>query len=612
MSTTTNTGLNQPAYNSTSPTWDQPLNFNEKILDAVLGNTTSVAMPTGASATTTLTGPTSTGSLGQTQAMRITLTGTLSANQILQFPSGIAGKWIIYNTTSGSFSVTISSAGGGASVTAPQGFNVSVYSDGTNIRYTDDGALNNNVSNSTATATGTTTARTIANLFGDYISVKDFGAVGDGATDDTAAMQAAHNSGKLIYYPAGYYNFTSISMTHGGGIVGDGPQLTQFFVNTASSTTGNSISYVSPTTELCGPLFRDFSIYVNGGTPKTAGAFLYVQGNDSASFTSGLYVENVYFYQGGYNHLRLINQVNYFITGCTFQNYSNWGLSLDNPGNTDAGDGTITSCFFNTARTGATIGFVLGGAGGTRFVNNKILGGNYSIDVFLTHNTNSADLFIQNNSLELAQIACININRASGATAAIGPIQIQDNEFGGPFGILSNPSASFIEGMLITGNVITNQANTSYHIYLNYIDNLNIVGNLFDLGSGYTIVSAIYIGANCTYGQIKSNQYRRMTTPIINYSTTVIVNEQIQSGTANVNVTTGYGSLYAGSVSVTFPVPFSSAPTVRATLHDVTGLGGVSVSVSNVSATGFTGFAVGVTNSVTLPFYWEANGVICV
>ena len=143
MSTTTNTGLNQPAYNSTSPTWDQPLNFNETILDAVLGNTTSVAMPTGASATTTLTGPTSTGSLGQTQAMRITLTGSLSANQILQFPSGVAGKWIIYNTTSGSFSVTVSSAGGGTAVSAPQGYNVSIYSDGTNIRYTDDGLTNN-------------------------------------------------------------------------------------------------------------------------------------------------------------------------------------------------------------------------------------------------------------------------------------------------------------------------------------------------------------------------------------------------------------------------------------------------------------------------------------
>jgi hypothetical protein len=143
MATTTNTGLNQPVYNSTSPTWDQPLNFNETILDAVFGNTTSIAMPTGASATTTLTGPTSSGSLGQTQAMRITLTGALSANQILQFPSGISGKWIIYNTTSGSFSITVSSAGGGTSVSAPQGYNVSIYSDGTNIRYTDDGLTNN-------------------------------------------------------------------------------------------------------------------------------------------------------------------------------------------------------------------------------------------------------------------------------------------------------------------------------------------------------------------------------------------------------------------------------------------------------------------------------------
>ena len=75
--------------------------------------------------------------------MRITLTGSLSANQILQFPSGVAGKWIIYNTTSGAFSVTVSSAGGGTAVSAPQGYNVSIYSDGTNIRYTDDGLTNN-------------------------------------------------------------------------------------------------------------------------------------------------------------------------------------------------------------------------------------------------------------------------------------------------------------------------------------------------------------------------------------------------------------------------------------------------------------------------------------
>ena len=45
--------------------------------------------------------------------------------------------------------------------------------------------------------------RLISDGFGDYVSVKDFGAVGDGVTDDTAAIQAALNAaaGKTLYFP---------------------------------------------------------------------------------------------------------------------------------------------------------------------------------------------------------------------------------------------------------------------------------------------------------------------------------------------------------------------------------------------------------------------------
>jgi hypothetical protein len=51
--------------------------------------------------------------------------------------------------------------------------------------------------------------RTLASRLRDFISVKDFGAVGDGVTDDTAAIQAAENYARdfsgMIFYPSGVY-----------------------------------------------------------------------------------------------------------------------------------------------------------------------------------------------------------------------------------------------------------------------------------------------------------------------------------------------------------------------------------------------------------------------
>jgi len=68
------------------------------------------------------------------------------------------------------------------------------------------GAFAGNVSSATALATGSTTARTLANRFADVVNVKDFGAVGDGVADDTAAIQAAINSlSGTIYFPDGVY-----------------------------------------------------------------------------------------------------------------------------------------------------------------------------------------------------------------------------------------------------------------------------------------------------------------------------------------------------------------------------------------------------------------------
>ena len=58
---------------------------------------------------------------------------------------------------------------------------------------------------SSVTATGSTTARTLAARFAEVGNVKDFGALGDGSTDDTAAIEAALAVWEAIYIPPGIY-----------------------------------------------------------------------------------------------------------------------------------------------------------------------------------------------------------------------------------------------------------------------------------------------------------------------------------------------------------------------------------------------------------------------
>jgi hypothetical protein len=65
------------------------------------------------------------------------LTGAavLSANLNYQLPSGVGGQWTIYNNTTGAYSITISSAGGGTSIQIAQGVRTLVVSDGTNVSF---------------------------------------------------------------------------------------------------------------------------------------------------------------------------------------------------------------------------------------------------------------------------------------------------------------------------------------------------------------------------------------------------------------------------------------------------------------------------------------------
>ena len=96
--------------------------------------------------------------------------------------------------------------------------------------------------------------RTLQQKLDDRASVKDFGAVGDGVTDDTAAINRAiknlmtvENTGKekrALYFPGGRYKVASASIKiypH-TVLIGDGPTST--IIETADSTLSNLIEFV--------------------------------------------------------------------------------------------------------------------------------------------------------------------------------------------------------------------------------------------------------------------------------------------------------------------------------------------------------------------------------
>ena len=76
------------------------------------------------------------------------------------------------------------------------------------------GATTSDLVTFSPTGTGSTNRTTQAKLR-DVVSVKDFGATGDGSTDDTTAIQAAidaltSDSGGMLYFPAGTYKTTDV------------------------------------------------------------------------------------------------------------------------------------------------------------------------------------------------------------------------------------------------------------------------------------------------------------------------------------------------------------------------------------------------------------------
>lgn len=126
---TTNKYIEKPANGDYANTWNVPVNSDWDAIDTAFGGTASINA-VGASGTVSLV-------IAQYRPPNIVISGALTANVNYQLPSGIGGIWSVHNNTSGAYSITISSAGGGTSQVVTQGTRLLIVCDGTNVAIAD-------------------------------------------------------------------------------------------------------------------------------------------------------------------------------------------------------------------------------------------------------------------------------------------------------------------------------------------------------------------------------------------------------------------------------------------------------------------------------------------
>lgn len=174
--------------------------------------------------------------------------------------------------------------------------------------------------------------RTVQDKLRESISVKDFGAVGDGVTDDTAKIQSAIVAayGKELYFPPGTYKITSsLTVLNSLTLTGEKGKATisQVTLNANYITVGDG---TGPTKANCfRTVIRGLTFVPSSGSP--------VPTNNSAIFlnnVSYIDVEDcVFFGQSGgvnklWNGITVVSSISPMIRNCTFAFLANSAVAL--------------------------------------------------------------------------------------------------------------------------------------------------------------------------------------------------------------------------------------------------------------------------------------------
>ena len=167
------------------------------------------------------------------------------------------------------------------------------------------------VSNSAYTYPGGV-QQTVQARLEQYVSVKDFGAKGDGVTDDRSAIQLALNTGKDVFIPVGtYYVGSDISLQAENQTLFGSGNGSIIFTAAGVTIKTNNHDYIT---------LKDFKLKCTPGAPIADG--VEIKG-------SGGSIRNVYFLEGPQRRV-FYTADHWLIDGCTFDQ-TGYGVLQQSP-----------------------------------------------------------------------------------------------------------------------------------------------------------------------------------------------------------------------------------------------------------------------------------------
>lgn len=481
------------------------------------------------------------------------------------------------------------------------------------------------------TASSGAIARSIHDRLSDYISVKDFGAVGDGSTDDTDAIKAAivaavaySDRAAAVHFPGGFYNVSAtIVVPSWVQLVGDGIETTQLRCLDTSvghivllpngsqfnGIRGMTVRYSTmPTSSGIGIGIKSYQPYFQQIKVVDCYIGIKIYENDYAvtSNATGVFVEQFQINDCSYVGLMVGNSNNGFCNDITFRD----GLMLA---------GNSNHFYLGGIR-------VVGRVESLTLTNIDMIGGRlpYTSDAGSTEGlrfSTFTGVFFDSGAArcEFGRMrhcqftnCWISGGRTNGTEGAIFT-DAQDTSFtglrvyncGGHGLVFENCSYINISQASFGLNNSNNQSGSHYHMTFAANCSHFTVQNCTSRETSGTVASGVHIASGATYYTVSGNHFGGVTVPVAEGNTNAqgrcVVNNALYPTYA-----TGSGTLASGSTSVQVGHGLAVVPQLKQIRIQQNGATVSPMYVQAVDGTYIT-IATAQSNASAAPFTWEAD-----